>query len=149
MATIRQLEAVAKATGFARVRCVHPDREKHLTFEYRDSVGKMWRVHVSRYSGGALNVMVFSREDGNQQVSLKNAIDFMQRTSRLNPSAEVVAQDAKPRCRVAFDRDNTGTRRCSLPLGHPPAPTGTRFNPGGHAVDWGWCDRNNGGDSNI
>lgn len=88
MASINQMMEAAEAAGFVRTECVH-DSPQHIVYDYpapfQDrQVTPFWRVHTDM--GKAPHVTYIGGTDTeDQRVSLKNAIDFMQRVAARHP----------------------------------------------------------------
>jgi hypothetical protein len=89
MASIQQLKAAAAEAGFVPVTCVHKSAGHHLVFDYpvefkNGQNGPHWRVHTDLAKVPRATHIIGTDTDS-QRVSLKNAIDFMQRVARQNP----------------------------------------------------------------
>lgn len=86
MASINQFTDAAEKAGFVRTECVHEPRTYHIVFDYPKPLGNgttepFWRVHVN--GAKVPHVTHISGTDTpEQRVSLKNAIDFMDRVTR-------------------------------------------------------------------
>jgi hypothetical protein len=92
MATVEQVIEEAERCGFVATECVHEDSSGHLTFDYPRPLGngisrRFWRVHINN-NKTPRSVYIASPDDGNQRVSLKNAIDFMRTVVAINPKDE-------------------------------------------------------------
>jgi hypothetical protein len=89
MSSIQLLEKTALATGFVRTTCVHENNDSHIVYDYpgplkHTTTVPHWRVHTDM-DRKQRRTYIVGRDTDQQQVSLKNAGDFMQRVSRQYP----------------------------------------------------------------
>ena len=92
MSSIQLLEEAALATGFVRTVCVHKNNSTHIVYDYPEPLGRLvstitspsWRVHTDM-ERRQRRTHIVGHDTDEQRVSLKNAVDFMQRVSRQYP----------------------------------------------------------------
>jgi hypothetical protein len=89
MSSIQLLEETALATGFVRTTCVHKNNGTHIVYDYpvplrNGTTEPSWRVHTDMERRQRRTYIV-GHDTDEQKVSLKNAVDFMQRVSRQYP----------------------------------------------------------------
>lgn len=89
MATMNQFLQAAQGAGFVRNTCVHDNHEQHVVRDYPEALKgetskPLWRVHID-ISRRPVVAYIGGSDTPQQRVSLKNAIDFVQRVARDHP----------------------------------------------------------------
>lgn len=88
MASIQQLKTAAAEAGFVPSFCIHASARNHLVLDFPEGFKggsePFWRVHTDLSKVPHVTHITGTDTDS-QRVSLKNAIDFMQRVARQNP----------------------------------------------------------------
>jgi hypothetical protein len=84
MASIQQVMAAAEEADWERTNCAHESPD-HIVYDYPpdrkdDDSAPFWRVHINADQGRHVTYIIGS-DTTSQRVSLKNALDFIERVT--------------------------------------------------------------------